>query len=64
MASAVHQKRTSRWSIDRIPANVSAVAADMAADHMMALFASAKASTPRKNLAEVRAMYVAPRDAR
>jgi len=49
---------TSRQILERVPATVLAIARAVAADHALALRAAARATSPRRNLVEVRAMYL------
>jgi hypothetical protein len=49
---------TSRQVLERVAARILAIARAVAADHALALRAAAKAASPRRNLIEVRAMYL------
>ena len=64
MASTLHLHQSSPSNIERVHSKIRSAASSLAADHSLALVASAKAATPRKSLAALRAMYAAPLDAR
>jgi hypothetical protein len=54
------QPTTSQATFDHVPATIGAIALGVAADHALALRATAEASLSRRNLAEVRALYIPP----
>ena len=54
----LHLQPTSRWAVDRILSAIGAIARAVADDHALALRAATKAASPRRSLADVRAMYV------
>lgn len=58
MAHTLRLKQTYRRNQSGITDMISAVKRAVAAEHELALRAADKAASPRKNLAEVRAMYV------
>lgn len=58
MAHTLRFKQTYRRNQGATADSIGTVARAIAADHDLALRAAAKAASPRKNLAELRAMYV------
>jgi len=58
MAHTLRLKQTYRRNQSGMTDTIGAVTRAVAADHELALRAAEKAASPRKNLAEVRAMYV------
>jgi hypothetical protein len=58
MAHTLRLKRIYRRNQPGMTDMIAAVAGAVAAEHELALRAAEKAASPRKNLAEVRAMYV------
>ena len=58
MAHTLRLKQTYRRDQSEITDTIGAAARSLAAEHELALRAAEKAASPRKNLAEVRAMYV------
>ena len=58
MAHTLRLKQTYRRSQGGILDAIGGAARSLAAEHQLALRAAEKAASPRKNLAEVRAMYV------
>ena len=64
MSSTLHLHQSAPSSIERFHSKIRAAASNVAADHSLALVASAKAASPRKSLAALRAMYAAPLGAR
>ncbi len=64
MARTLPRLQTPRQILNRIKANLRAIASAVAGEHARALHAAKKASSPRRSLAEVRAMYVPSGDER
>ena len=58
MAHTLRLKQTYRRNQSGISDTIGRSASSLAAEHQLALRAAEKAASPRKNLAEVRAMYV------
>jgi hypothetical protein len=58
MAHTLRLKQTVRRNQSGISDTIGDAARSLAAEHELALRAAEKAASPRKNLAEVRAMYV------
>ena len=58
MAHTLRLKQTYRRNQSGISDTIKGEARSLAADHRLALLAAEKAASPRKNLAEIRAMYV------
>ena len=59
VADVWRQRQTSRWTADRVYSVMRAIARAVAADHALALRAATKAeASPRRSLADVRAMYL------
>jgi len=58
MANTFRLQQTSRWTLEGVLASIHAVLLAVTAEHTRALRAAKKAASPRKSLAEVRAMYV------
>jgi len=58
MAHTLRLKQTYRRNQAGVTDTISAAARAVAEDHELALRAADKAASPRKNLAELRAMYV------
>ena len=58
MAHTLRLKQTYRRNQSGISDTIKGGARSLAADHRLALLAAEKAASPRKNLAEIRAMYV------
>ena len=58
MAHILHLKQTYRRTRSGVVATIRAIARLVAAEHTLAQRATAKAASPRRSLAEVRAMYV------
>lgn len=58
MAHTLHLQHLPRQTLERVNATIRAVARAVAAEHTLALHAAAKAASPRRHLAEVRAIYV------
>ena len=58
MAHILHLKKTYRRTRSGVVATIRAIARVVAAEHSLAQHAAAKAASPRRSLAEVRAMYV------
>jgi hypothetical protein len=58
MAHTLRLKQTVRRNQSGISDTIGGAARSLAAEHQLALRATEKAASPRKNLAEVRAMYV------
>ena len=58
MAHTLRLKQTYRRNQSGIADTIKGGARSLAADHRLALLAAEKAASPRKNLAEIRAMYV------
>jgi len=59
MAHTLRLKQTVRRNQSGLSDTIGGAARSLAAEHQLALRAAEKAASPRKNLAEVRAMYVA-----
>jgi len=64
MAHVLHLPQTYRRTLGGVRAAIRAILRVVTAEHTLALRAATKAASPRQNLAEVRAMYVSPRDPR
>ena len=58
MAHTLRLKQTYRRNQGGISDTIGSAARSLASEHQLALRAAEKAASPRKNLAEVRAMYV------
>lgn len=58
MAHILHLKQTYRRTRSGVVATIRAIARVVAAEHTLAQCAAAKAASPRRSLAEVRAMYL------
>jgi hypothetical protein len=58
MAHTLRLKQTYRRNQSGISDTITGGARSLAADHRLALLAAEKAASPRKNLAQIRAMYV------
>ena len=61
MAHALPLQQTYRRTLGGVRATIRAILRAVTAEHTLALRAATKAASPRQNLAEVRAMYVSPR---
>ena len=59
MAHTLRLKQTFRRNQRGIADTIADEARTLATEHQLALLAAEKAASPRKNLAEVRAMYIA-----
>ena len=62
MAHALPLQQTYRRTLGGVRATIRAILRAVTAEHTLALRAATKAASPRQNLAEVRAMYVSPRE--
>jgi len=62
MAHALHLQQTNRRTLGGVRAAIRAILSVVTAEHTLALRAATKAALPRQSLAEVRAMYVSPRE--
>ena len=62
MANVLPLQHTYRRTLGGVRATIHAILRAVTAEHTLALRAATKAASPRQNLAEVRAMYVSPRD--
>lgn len=62
MTQALQLPQTDRPGFSSLPAAIRAIARAWVHDHTLALRAATKAALPRKNLAELRAMYARPFD--
>lgn len=62
MAHVLHSQPMHRRTLDGIIATLRAIVRAVTAEHTAALSAATKAASPRRSLAEVRAMYVATRE--
>ena len=60
MAHALHFQQTSQRTLGGVRAAIRAVLGAVTAEHTLALRAATRAASPRRSLAEVRAMYVPP----
>ena len=60
MADRLYLQQKSRWSADRILSVMCSIGRAVAADHALAQRATSEAALPCRNLAEIRAMCVAP----
>ena len=64
MAHALPLQQTYRRTLGGVRATIRAILRAVTAEHTLALRAATKAASPRQSLAEVRAMYVPPREPR
>lgn len=62
VAHTLKLQPTSRRTAEQVIATIRVIARAVAADHALARCAATKAASPRRNLAEVRAVYVPPAD--
>ena len=62
MAHVLPLQQTYRRTLGGVRATIRAILRAVTAEHTLALRAATKAASPRQNLAEVRAMYVSPRE--
>ena len=62
MAHVLPLQQTYRRTLGGVRATIRAILSAVTAEHTLALRAATKAASPRQNLAEVRAMYVSPRE--
>ena len=62
MAHVLPLQHTYRRTLGGVRATIRAILRAVTAEHTLALRAATKAASPRQNLAEVRAMYVSPRE--
>ena len=62
MAHVLPLQQTYRRTLGGVRATIRAILRAVTAEHTLALRAATKAASPRQSLAEVRAMYVSPRE--
>ena len=58
--NTLHLQPTSRWAVARVLSAIRVISRAVADDHALALRAATKAASPRRSVAELRAMYVPP----
>jgi hypothetical protein len=64
MAHVLHLQHTYWRTLGGLRATIRAILRAVTAEHTLALRAATKAASPRQSLAELRAMYVSPREPR
>ena len=62
MAHVLPLQHTYRRTLGGVRATIRAILSAVTAEHTLALRAATKAASPRQSLAEVRAMYLSPRE--
>jgi hypothetical protein len=60
VANRSNPRQRSNWSANDVLSAIRSIARAVAADHALAQRAATEAALPRKHLARIRAMYVAP----